>query len=96
MSAGPRRPLLPLQDYQLVEKLATNRERIPERVVRAKGSGDYGRLTIASDELGEISPIFGAPYAADLSDKFGVKTISLVGLAALCWQCFGFPLQTWR
>ena len=31
-----------LQDYQLVEKLAhQNRERIPERVVHAKGSGAY-------------------------------------------------------
>ena len=31
-----------LQDYQLIEKLAhQNRERIPERVVHAKGSGAY-------------------------------------------------------
>ena len=37
LSAGPRGPLL-LQDYQLVEKLAhQNRERVPERVVHAKG-----------------------------------------------------------
>ena len=38
LTAGPRGPLL-LQDYQLIEKLAhQNRERIPERVVHAKGS----------------------------------------------------------
>ena len=45
LSAGLRGPLL-LQDYQLIEKLAhQNRERIPERVVHAKGWGAYGKLT---------------------------------------------------
>jgi catalase len=49
ISAGPRGPLL-LEDYQLIEKLAhQNRERIPERVVHAKGSAAYGRLTITGD-----------------------------------------------
>src|SRR6202158_1672311 len=49
LSAGPRGPLL-LQDYQLIEKLAhQNRERIPERVVHAKGSAAYGALTITQD-----------------------------------------------
>ncbi|GAA5497313.1 catalase [Rubritalea halochordaticola] len=48
-SAGPRGPLL-LEDYQLIEKLAhQNRERIPERVVHAKGSGAFGTLTITHD-----------------------------------------------
>ena len=42
LSAGRRGPLL-MQDWQLLEKLAhQNRERIPERVVHAKGSGAYG------------------------------------------------------
>ncbi len=45
-SAGPRGPLL-LQDYILHEKMAHfNRERIPERVVHAKGSGAFGTLTV--------------------------------------------------
>jgi catalase len=49
VSAGPRGPLL-MQDYQLIEKLAhQNRERIPERVVHAKGSGAFGTLTITGD-----------------------------------------------
>src|SRR3954467_15265708 len=49
LSAGPRGPLL-LQDYQLLEKLAhQNRERVPERVVHAKGSGAYGTLTVTQD-----------------------------------------------
>ena len=49
MTAGPRGPLL-AQDWQLFEKHASfNRERIPERVVHAKGSGAYGKLTITGD-----------------------------------------------
>ncbi len=49
LTAGERGPVL-LQDYQLIEKLAhQNRERIPERVVHAKGWGAYGKLTITND-----------------------------------------------
>jgi catalase len=48
-TAGPRGPVL-LQDYQLIEKLAhQNRERIPERVVHAKGWGAEGTLTVTGD-----------------------------------------------
>jgi len=49
LTAGPRGPLL-VQDWQLFEKHAHfNRERIPERVVHAKGSGAYGALRITGD-----------------------------------------------
>ena len=49
LTAGPRGPLL-IQDWQLFEKHAHfNRERIPERVVHAKGSGAYGTLTVTND-----------------------------------------------
>ncbi|CFX29371.1 Catalase [Candidatus Filomicrobium marinum] len=49
MTAGARGPVL-LQDYQLIEKLAhQNRERIPERVVHAKGWGAHGTLTVTHD-----------------------------------------------
>ena len=49
LTAGPRGPVL-LQDWQLVEKLAAqNRERIPERVVHAKGWGAFGTLTVTHD-----------------------------------------------
>lgn len=49
LSAGERGPLL-MQDYQLIEKLAhQNRERIPERVVHAKGSGAYGTFKVTHD-----------------------------------------------
>lgn len=49
MSAGPRGPLL-MQDVHLMEKLAHfNRERVPERVVHAKGAGAYGTFTVTGD-----------------------------------------------
>lgn len=49
LSAGPRGPLL-LQDFILHEKMAHfNRERIPERVVHAKGTGAYGTFTVTND-----------------------------------------------
>lgn len=49
ITAGARGPVL-LQDYQLIEKLAhQNRERIPERVVHAKGWGAFGTLTVTND-----------------------------------------------
>ena len=49
MTAGPRGPVL-LQDYYLHEKLAHfNRERIPERIVHAKGTGAFGTFKVTSD-----------------------------------------------
>jgi len=69
LSAGPYGPLL-LQDFHLVEKLAHfNRERIPERVVHAKGAGAYGTFTVTQDisrytkaklfaTVGKTTPIF--------------------------------------
>ncbi len=49
MTAGPRGPVL-LQDYFLHEKLAHfNRERIPERIVHAKGTGALGKFTVEHD-----------------------------------------------
>lgn len=49
ITAGARGPVL-LQDYQLIEKLAhQNRERIPERIVHAKGWGAHGTFTVTND-----------------------------------------------
>ncbi|WBU89203.1 catalase [Cellulophaga omnivescoria] len=48
-TAGDRGPVL-MQDYKLLEKLAhQNRERIPERVVHAKGWGAMGTFTVTHD-----------------------------------------------
>ena len=49
MTAGARGPVL-MQDVHLFEKLAHfNRERVPERVVHAKGAGAYGTFKVTSD-----------------------------------------------
>ncbi len=48
LTAGPRGPIL-MQDVQLLEQMQHfNRERIPERVVHAKGSGAYGTFTVTN------------------------------------------------
>lgn len=49
LTAGARGPVL-IQDFHLIEKLAHfNRERIPERVVHAKGAAAFGTFTITHD-----------------------------------------------
>jgi catalase len=49
ITVGPRGPVL-MEDYLLFEKMAQfNRERIPERVVHAKGAGAHGTFTVTSD-----------------------------------------------
>ncbi|EGB15105.1 Catalase [Pseudodesulfovibrio mercurii] len=49
MTAGGRGPAL-MQDVHLLEKLAHfDRERIPERVVHAKGAGAYGYFEVTAD-----------------------------------------------
>jgi catalase len=69
LTAGPRGPIV-FEDFHLFEKLAHfNRERIPERVVHAKGSGAYGELTVTADitrytsarlfsQVGKKTPLF--------------------------------------
>ncbi|WP_435125961.1 catalase [Actinacidiphila sp. bgisy144] len=48
-TAGPGGPVL-VQSQHLLEKLAHfNRERIPERVVHARGAGAYGTFTLTRD-----------------------------------------------
>ena len=49
LTAGARGPVL-MQDFHLLEKMAHfNRERIPERVVHAKGAGAFGTFTVTND-----------------------------------------------
>ncbi len=48
-TAGTNGPIL-MQDHHLLEKLAKfDRERIPERVVHARGSGAYGHFEVTRD-----------------------------------------------
>src|ERR1700736_6455095 len=52
LSVGPNGPLL-LQDHYLIQKMAQfNRERVPERVVHAKGGGAFGYFE-TTDGAGE-------------------------------------------
>ncbi len=49
LSVGPDGPLL-LQDHYVIQKMAQfNRERVPERVVHAKGSGAFGYFEVTAD-----------------------------------------------
>ena len=49
LTAGDRGPVL-IQDHHLIEKLAHfDRERIPERVVHAKGAGAFGYFEVTHD-----------------------------------------------
>ena len=49
MTAGQKGPVL-MQDIHLVDKLAHfNRERIPERIVHAKGAGAFGYFQVTHD-----------------------------------------------
>ncbi len=69
ITAGTSGPVL-MQDVHLVEKLAHfNRERIPERVVHAKGAGAHGYFEVSNDlskytkaaflsEVGKKTPLF--------------------------------------
>ncbi|MGQ4512101.1 catalase [Streptomyces sp. DW26H14] len=49
LTVSPDGPIL-LQDHYTIEKMAQfNRERVPERVVHAKGSGAYGFFEVTND-----------------------------------------------
>ena len=49
LSVGANGPLL-LQDHYLIQKMAQfNRERVPERVVHAKGTGAFGYFEVTAD-----------------------------------------------
>lgn len=52
LTAGPRGPVL-VQDFHLLDKLAHfARERIPERVVHAKGAAAHGYCEVTHDVTG--------------------------------------------
>lgn len=64
-TAGPSGPTL-LQDQHLIEKLARfNRERIPERIVHARGSGAYGHFEVTADVTG----LTGARFLSEVGKR---------------------------
>jgi catalase len=73
---GKHGPLL-LQDFNLIDSLAHfDRERIPERVVHAKGSGAYGEFVVTDD----ITDVCGAAFLSEIGKKTRVFTrFSTVG-----------------
>lgn len=85
LSVGPDGPIL-LQDHYLIEKMAQfNRERVPERVVHAKGSGAYGVFEVTND----VSQF----TKADLFQP-GRRTEMLARFSTVAGE-FGSP-DTWR
>jgi catalase len=67
LTVGPRGPVV-FEDALLFEKMAHfNRERIPERVVHAKGSGAYGYFECTSREIAKYT-------TAKLFSQAGKKT----------------------
>lgn len=49
LTVGPNGPIL-MQDHYVLQKMAQfNRERVPERVVHAKGSGAFGYFEVTAD-----------------------------------------------
>lgn len=73
---GKHGPLL-LQDFNLIDSLAHfDRERIPERVVHAKGSGAYGVFEVTDD----ITDVCGAAFLDTIGKKTKIFTrFSTVG-----------------
>jgi catalase len=52
LTVGPGGPIV-LHDHYLVQKMqAFNRERVPERVVHAKGGGAFGYFEVTADVAG--------------------------------------------
>src|SRR5450830_2180291 len=70
-TAGAAGPVL-LQDVQLIQKLQRfDRERIPERVVHARGTGAHGTFTV-TDDLSDLSKakVFAAGSATPVFVRF--------------------------
>ncbi len=71
LTVGPRGPVV-FEDFLLFEKMAHfNRERIPERVVHAKGSGAHGHFVCTSAEITKYT-------TAKLFSTVGKKTPTFI------------------
>src|SRR5579885_484368 len=78
LSVGPDGPLL-LQDHYLIQKMAQfNRERVPERVVHAKGSGAFGYFEVTQ----EVSPWTKAAFL----NQVGKRTPVLVRFSTVAGE----------
>jgi catalase len=78
LSVGPDGPLL-LQDHYLIQKMAQfNRERVPERVVHAKGSGAFGYFEVTAD----VTPWTKAAFL----NKVGKRTTVLARFSTVAGE----------
>ncbi|WP_017972846.1 catalase [Actinopolyspora halophila] len=85
LTAGPNGPVL-LQDHYMIEKNAQfNRERVPERVVHAKGGGAFGFFETTEDV---------SQYTKAALFQPGVKTETLIRFSSVAGE-LGSP-DTWR
>ncbi|SUA75282.1 Catalase [Nocardia otitidiscaviarum] len=85
LTAGTQGPIL-LHDHYLIEKLAQfNRERVPERIVHAKGAGAFGELVVTGDV---------SRYTKAKLFQPGARTESLVRFSTVAGEQ-GSP-DTWR
>src|SRR5690625_3003469 len=85
LTVGPDGPVV-LHDHYLVEKLAQfNRERVPERVVHAKGGGAFGELHVTEDM---------SKYTRAALFQQGVKTPMMARFSSVAGE-LGSP-DTWR
>lgn len=85
LTAGTNGPIL-LQDHYLIEKNAQfNRERVPERVVHAKGAGAFGFLEVTED----VSQFTKAAVFQP-----GARTESVIRFSTVAGE-LGTP-DTWR
>jgi len=72
-TAGPAGPVL-IEDHRLIEKLAHfDRERIPERVVHAKGSGAYGYFEVLANVTQWTKASFLAPGHRQVVEAFAAN-----------------------
>ncbi len=86
MTVGPRGPIL-MQDRYLFEKMQNfNRERVPERVVHAKGSAAHGHFVVTQD--------VSSWCKADFLSEIGRKTKAFLRFSTVAGEQ-GSP-DTWR
>ncbi len=76
LTVGPRGPVV-FEDYLLFEKMAHfNRERVPERVVHAKGSGAYGYFVCTNPDMSRYT-------TAKLFSEAGKRTPTFIRMSTV-------------
>jgi catalase len=90
---GPNGPIL-LQDHYVAQKMpAFNRERVPERVVHAKGAGAFGYFEVTAD----VTPWTKAAFLSQVGKRTPVlarfSTVAEQGYADTDRDPRGFALK---